>query len=101
RRELLLVRRRFVARLVRLGVGGAVVARQSRRDERERPEPLRRVERELERDPAAEREADERRPLDAELVERREDVVVPRPGRGGPGRAAVEAEIRAQRAETP
>ena len=87
------------ARALLLGVRRAVVAGQRRRDADERPAALGMRERGVEGDPAAEREADERRALDAELVEHADDVVLPRPRRGRAGRAAEEAEVGADRPE--
>jgi hypothetical protein len=57
------------------------------------------LEREVERQLAAEGETDERRPLDSELVEDADDVLLPGPRHGRPGRAAEEAEVGADRAE--
>ena len=70
-----------------------------RRDADDGPEPLRVRERDVERELATEREPDERRALDAELVEHTHRVVLPGPRRRGADRAAEEAEVRADRAE--
>ena len=94
-----LVLGRVEASFVLLGVGVAVVAAEPRRDADDGPEPLGMRERDVERQLAAEREADERRALDAELVQHSDHVVVPRPRAGRPDRAAEEAEIGADRAE--
>ena len=75
------------------------MAAERRRDADDGPQPLGVRERDVERDLAAEREPDERRSLDAELVEDADDVVLPRPRDGRPGRAAEEAKVGADRAE--
>jgi hypothetical protein len=56
-------------------------------------------ERDVERDPAAQGETDECRPLDSERVEYGNDVVLPRPRHRRAGGTAEEAEIGANRAE--
>src|SRR4051794_29092809 len=72
-----------------------------RRDGDDGPEPLRVRECNVERELATEREPDERRALDAELVEHPDRVVLPGPRRRGADRAAEEAEVGADRAESP
>ena len=88
---------RVVPRALLLGVRRAVVTGQPRRDADDRPQSVGMRERDVEGDPAAEGEADERRPLDSELVEDADDVLLPRPRHGRPGRAAEEAEVGADR----
>ena len=100
RLEVALRLRRLVARLLLLGVGGAVVAAETRGDERRAPAlaPGARARRRARRAPPSERPASATR-SSSSSSRSADDVVLPRPRRRRAGRAAEEAEVGADRPE--
>ena len=91
--------RGLVRGVLLLGHRTAVVAGERGCDSGDRPAALRRGERGVERDAAAEREADERGARHRQLVEQGDDVVDERERSRGAGRPAVEALVEADRPE--